>query len=119
MLQLGSRGGNRYWAQCHTRQMNDFEQWINNDIQESAYHFLNKDPNDRGQCAVSDEIIHSDTSRREGPLLLPPIKDNSPAHNLSSIHSAIESLTATVHGLINPDESESPRTGLHVKTQIN
>ena len=69
--------------------MNDFEQWINNDLQEAAYHFLNKDPDDQGQCAVSVEIIHSDTSCREGPLLLPLIENNSPAQNLSSIHSAI------------------------------
>ena len=71
-LQLGSRGGARCWAQCHLRQMNDLDQWIAHGLQEAACRFLNKNPDDMSQCVVFVDIIHSDKSRREGPLLLPP-----------------------------------------------
>ena len=70
-LQLGSRDGSRCWAQCDTRHMNEFEAWLHNDLQKAAYRFLTKDPDDRDSCAFSVAIISSDTSRREGPLLLP------------------------------------------------
>ena len=116
-LQLGSRGGNRCWAQCDMRHMNDFETWINHDLQEAAYRFLNKDQDDGDSCAVSVGIIPSDTSRREGPLLLPPTKSGSPTQNLSSIHSAIASLTVAVNDLTKANGSKSSGTGLHVETQ--
>ena len=116
-LQPGSRGGNRCWAQCNTRHMNDFEVWLKDDLQEAAYTFLTKVPDDRDTCAVSAGIISSDDSRREGPLLLPPAKSDPSTQNLSSIHNAIASLTATVNNLAKTNGSAPSSPGLHVETQ--
>ena len=120
-LQLGSRGGNRCWAQCSLREMNALETWINNDLQEAVYRFLDKGPEDRDKCTVFVDIIPSDRSRKEGPLFLPPTEGASPAQDLTPILSAIASLSVTVDGLTRPTKENPPGVSLPAEThnQLN